>query len=140
MAVVAAGYRWHELYAPLGADNDHTSALLLRKARMTTGRITLATLLAVALAGPLGAPAPIARADPIDDRFLAALQAQGITYQSPEAAIAAGHLVCTELDHGETKNQVAQDVLNNSDLDPFHAGYFVGASIGAYCRYHSQNA
>jgi hypothetical protein len=29
--------------------------------------------------------------------------------------------------------------MNVSNLDPFHAGYFVGASIGAYCRYHSQN-
>jgi hypothetical protein len=109
---------------------------------MATGRTTLAMVAAsaaVALLGPLGAAAPIARADPIDDRFLAALQAQGITYQSPEAAVAAGHLVCQELDQGETREQVAQDVMNVSNLDPFHAGYFVGASIGAYCRYHSQN-
>ena len=110
---------------------------------MTTGRTRVptfamvTTLAAVALMGPLGAAAPIARAEPIDDRFLAALQSQGITYQSPEAAIAAGHLVCSELDHGETPQQVAQDVINVSNLDPFHAGYFVGASIGAYCPGHA---
>jgi hypothetical protein len=28
-------------------------------------------------------------------------------------------------------------VINNSDLDHYHAGYFVGASIGAYCPYYS---
>ena len=110
---------------------------------MTAGRTrvptfaTVTTFAAVALMGPLGAAAPIARAEPIDDRFLAALQSQGITYQSPEAAIAAGHLVCSELDHGETPQQVAQDVINVSNLDPFHAGYFVGASIGAYCPNHA---
>jgi hypothetical protein len=110
---------------------------------MTTGRITfamVATLAAVALLRPLGASAPIARADSIDDKFLAALRSQGITYQSAEAAIAAGHLVCTELDRGETPQQVAQDVMNISNLDPFHAGYFVGASIGAYCPNHAQNS
>jgi hypothetical protein len=107
---------------------------------MATGRTTfamVATLAAVALLGPLGAAAPIAGADPQDDRFLAALQSQGITYQSAPAAIAAGHSVCAELDHGETPNQVAQDVISNSDLDPYHAGYFVGVSIGAYCPYYS---
>jgi len=100
----------------------------------------VAALGAIALLGPLGVAAPIARGEPIDDRFLAALRSQGITYQSPEAAIAAGHLVCTELDRGETEDQVAQDVMNVSNLDPYHAGYFVGASIGAFCRNHEQDS
>jgi hypothetical protein len=99
--------------------------------------VMVATLVMLALLGPLGAAAPSARAHPNDDEFLAALQAKGITYQSADAAIAAGHLVCSELDQGETPAQVAQDVINNSDLDPYHAGYFVGASIGAYCPYYS---
>ena len=53
--------------------------------------------------------------------------------------IAAGHVACTELDQGETPAQVAQDVMNNKDvltssnLDAHHAGFFVGASIAAYC-------
>lgn len=76
---------------------------------------------------------PTVRADPNDDKFIPALQSQGITYQSPEAAIAAGHLVCEKLDQGETETQVAQDVIDSTDLDPYHAGYFVGASVGAYC-------
>ena len=89
-----------------------------------------ATLMTVAL---LGTAVPTVRADPNDDKFLPALQSQGITYQSPDAAIAAGHHVCEKLDQGETETQVAQDVIDNTDLDPYHAGYFVGASVGAYC-------
>jgi hypothetical protein len=40
---------------------------------------------------------------------------------------------------GETPAQVAQDVMNykdvvsSSNLDAYHAGFFVGASIAAYC-------
>lgn len=98
-------------------------------------------VLVVALLGPPGAPASTAHADPADAdaKFLAALSSRGITYESPEVMIAAGRVACTELDQGETPGQVAQDVMNNKDvltssnLDAFHAGFFVGASIGAYC-------
>jgi hypothetical protein len=74
-----------------------------------------------------------------DAEFLAALSSQGITYASPEVIIAAGHAVCTELDRGETPSKVAHDVMNNKDvltgsnLAAHHAGFFVGASIAAYC-------
>ena len=94
----------------------------------------VATLVAVTLPGPLGAGVSTARAGANDDKFLTALRSQGIVYQSAAAAVAAGHLVCTDIEHGETPTQVAQDVMNSSNLDAFHAGYFVGASIGAYCR------
>ncbi len=92
-------------------------------------------VLVVALLGPLGVAASTAHADPadVDAKFLAALTSHGITYASPQVGIAAGHAACAELDHGETPTQVAQDVMNSSNLDAYHAGYFVGASIGAYC-------
>ena len=98
-------------------------------------------VLVVALLGQPGGAASTAHADPADAdaKFLAALTSQGITYSSPEVMIAAAHVACTELDRGETPGQVAQDVMNNKDvltssnLDAFHAGFFVGASIGAYC-------
>ena len=99
-----------------------------------------AAFIVAALLGPFGAAAPTVRADPNDDKFIPALQSQGITFQSPEAAIAAGHLVCTKLGQGETENQVAQDVINETDLDPYHAGYFVGASVGAYCTQFGANS
>jgi hypothetical protein len=100
----------------------------------------VAAVLVAALLGPFGAGIQTVRADPNDDEFLAALQSRGITYRSPDAAIAAAHLVCTELDQGEPKSQAAQDVIDQTDLDPYHAGYFVGASVGAYCsQYASVN-
>jgi hypothetical protein len=83
--------------------------------------------------------ASTADADPadVDAKFLAALDTRGITYAPPEVMIAAGHVACTELDKGETPAQVAQDVmkdaLTSSNLDAYHAGFFVGASIAAYC-------
>ena len=93
----------------------------------------------VLVVAPLGAST--AHADPADAdaKFLATLSSHGITYTSPEVMIAAGHVACTELDQGETPGQVARDVMNNKDvltssnLDAFHAGFFVGASIAAYC-------
>jgi hypothetical protein len=99
-----------------------------------------ATLITAALLGPFATEVPAVRADPVDDKFIAALQSRDIHYRSPEAAIAAAHVVCAELDNGEPKSQVAQDVIDQTDLDPYHAGYFVGASVGAYCsQYASVN-
>ncbi len=85
--------------------------------------------------------ASTAHADPADTdaKFLAALDSRGITYASPEVMIAAGHVACEELDRGEAPDQVAQDTMNNKDvlttsnLDGYHAGFFVGASIASYC-------
>jgi hypothetical protein len=98
-----------------------------------SSRVLAGLLLAAVLFGPSGRTVPLARADPIDDKFLAALQSRQISYKSPEAAIAAAHQVCAELSDGRTKPDVAQEVMNISGLDPYHAGYFVGASVGAYC-------
>jgi hypothetical protein len=87
----------------------------------------------VAFFGPLGAVST-AHADTNDNKFLAALKSEGITdHISPEHAIDAAHSVCQKLDGGETPTQVANDVLNNSTMPAYHAGYFVGASINAYC-------
>lgn len=93
---------------------------------------------AAGLLGILG-EAPTAHASAADDAFLAALTAKGINYESPETAIRSGHLVCQELESGESPQQVANDVMSNSHLDGYHAGYFVGVSIRAYCpKYGAQ--
>lgn len=93
---------------------------------------------AAGLLGVLGAT-PAAQATGSDDAFLAALTAKGINYESPDAAIHSAHLVCQELDSGAPPQQVANDVMNNSHLDGYHAGYFVGVSIRAYCpKYQAQ--
>jgi hypothetical protein len=93
----------------------------------------IAPLLVLAALGSLAAPAAIARGDASDDAFLSALSAKGIHFGSADKALIAGHEVCDELDTGRTVNQVASTVMSNSGLDGYHAGYFVGASIRAYC-------
>lgn len=87
------------------------------------------------VAGLLGAlaTAASAHANAADDAFLTALKAKGINYESPDAAVNSGHTVCHELDSGQTPEQVANSVLSSSSLDSYHAGYFVGVSIKAYC-------
>jgi hypothetical protein len=88
--------------------------------------------LAVALLGPL-VSAPGAHADATDDAFIAALRAHGITHDSAHSEIAAGHLVCHQLDMGKTQEQIATDVMSSSTLDGENAGYFVAIAERAYC-------
>lgn len=94
--------------------------------------LAAAPLVAIGLLGPLGA-APSARADGTDDAFITALHAHGISHESPKSAIAAGHLVCHQLDLGKTQEQIATDVMNSSALDGDNAGYFVAVAERAYC-------
>jgi hypothetical protein len=95
----------------------------------------VATLIAAAGAtGAIGLTAAIAHADTNDDRFLGALQSEGITdHISPSHAIDAAHTVCSKLDAGMTPFEVAIDVLNSSTMPAYHAGFFVGAAIKVYC-------
>ena len=90
---------------------------------------------ALPVAGVLGAlvTSATAHATSPDEAFLAALKAKGINYESPDAAVNSGHTVCHELDMGQSPEQVANNVLSSSSLDSYHAGYFVGVSIKAYC-------
>jgi Protein of unknown function (DUF732) len=94
-------------------------------------------VLVISLFGPLGAAASSVHADATDDAFTAALTSKGITFESPQAAIIAGHEVCDELDLGRTPLQVATDVTKNSNLGGYHAGYFIGLAIHTYCPKHA---
>jgi Protein of unknown function (DUF732) len=104
---------------------------------MTSARTTGAALLVRAarlvLVAALGPLAPIAHADSTDDAFLTALTSKGIHFGSPDKAFVAGHEVCDELGTGKTPVQVASTVQSNSAMDGYHAGFFVGAAIRAYC-------
>ncbi|ORB91192.1 DUF732 domain-containing protein [Mycobacterium persicum] len=79
---------------------------------------------------------PTAQADGVDDAFLNAVKAKGINFASPQTAIMAGHQVCDELDQGRHKADVANDLAKGGNLDGYHAGYFVGLSVAAYCPRH----
>jgi len=94
--------------------------------------------LAVALLSIVGSGAPNAHADAADSgNFVGALSSKGITFASTQAAILAGHDVCDELDQGRQLGDVANDVMTQSKLDGYHAGFFVGVSIAAFCPRHS---
>jgi hypothetical protein len=97
-------------------------------------------VLAVAPLSVIGVASPTAHADYAVDssNFLGALSSKGITFGSRQAAIAAGHEVCDELDQGGQASDVANTVMTQSVLDGYHAGFFVGVSIAAFCPRHSQ--
>jgi hypothetical protein len=97
-------------------------------------RLGAALVVALSL---MGVAAPIARADAVDNKFLAALTARGINSKSPQAAIIAAHEVCDELSLGRSSSNVASEVMQNSHLPAHDAGYFVGVSIGAFCPNYS---
>jgi hypothetical protein len=96
-------------------------------------------VLAFAVLGVVAMAAPTAHADYAIDSssFLGALTSRGITFTSKQAAIAAAHEVCDELNQGKQTSDVANNVMTLSNLDGYHAGFFVGASIAAYCPTHS---
>jgi len=105
----------------------------------STVRSPLARLvLLVALLSLVGQATPTAHADAVDDTFLSALKTKGINFASSQSAIIAGHEVCDELDLGRQPSDVANDVTKNSNLDAYHAGFFVGLSIAAFCPRHAQ--
>ena len=97
-------------------------------------------VLAAALLSGLAVAAPTAHADAAVDssKFLSALTSRDITFASRQAAIVAGHEVCDELDQGEQASDVANTVMTQTDLDGYHAGFFVGVSIAVFCPRHSQ--
>ena len=97
-------------------------------------------VLAVAPLSVMGVAAPTAHADYAveSSNFLDALSSRGITFTARQAAIAAGHQVCDELDQGRQASDVANNVMTQTDLDGYHAGFFVGVSIAAFCPRHSQ--
>jgi hypothetical protein len=100
-------------------------------------RLLAELVLVVAMLSLVGVAAPTAHADAVDNLFLLALKAKGINVGSAQAAIVGGHEVCDELDLGRQPSDVANDVTKNSNLDGYHAGFFVGASIAAYCPRHA---
>ncbi|CAJ1494901.1 DUF732 domain-containing protein [[Mycobacterium] kokjensenii] len=80
--------------------------------------------------------APAAYADAIDTTFLGALNAKGIGFANGQSAVIAGHEVCDELDVGRPKTDVVSEVMRSSRLDDYHAGFFVGVSVSAFCPRH----
>ncbi len=81
----------------------------------------------------LAVPVP-AVADSTDDAFLASLQKAGITFRSPDQAIAAGRTVCQLVASGKQGPEVLSVLESaNPGITPDGARTFLGISINAYC-------
>jgi hypothetical protein len=121
---------------------EASAAVASRQVRSPSPRRSLLTglVLAFALLTLVAVAAPTAHADYAVDssNFLGALTSKGITFASRQSAIAAGHEVCNELDQGKQASDVGNDVMTQTNLDGYHAGFFVGVSIAAFCPRHSQ--
>ncbi len=89
-----------------------------------------------ALVGILGQTAFAHADNDSGSNFLGALSARGISFASGPAAIAAGREVCDELDQGKQTSDVANEAMARTNLDGYHAGFFVGASIASMCPRH----
>jgi hypothetical protein len=115
-----------------------TSVFTKAPAAVATHQLLAGLVLAVALLGVVGVVVPAAHADAADsNNFVGAISARGITFASGQAAIVAGHEVCNELDEGRQASDVASDLMKESNLDGYHAGFFIGVSIAAFCPRHS---
>jgi hypothetical protein len=84
-------------------------------------------LAAVATAGTAGAISST------DDTFLREISAEGITYDSPRAAIVAAHHVCFAIEDGADPVDLGLEILENTDLTTDQAALFVVSSVGNYC-------
>ena len=76
-------------------------------------------LAAVATAGTAGALSSA------DDTFLTEISAEGISYDSPKAAISAAHDVCFALDEGADPVDLGMEILEATDLTTDQAAVFV---------------
>ncbi len=76
--------------------------------------------------------APSASADPADDQFLGALSNYGIVMNN-DNAIAMAHAVCAGFDKNANSNYIAMKVSKEASLTLRQSGFFVGASMSAYC-------
>lgn len=95
----------------------------------------------VLLGYALGRSCAPAHADPIDDKaFILTLDSYGITYTSPEYAIAQGRSACTSTATYGVMPTVQAVYLRVPSFSQMDAAHFVGASIGAYCPWLSTAA
>lgn len=90
-------------------------------------------LAAVAAGVVLAAPAQAAPEGP-DANFIAALDKAGISYHSPEQAIAAGKEVCSMMTDGESAPAVVQKMTQfNPGFTSTGAEKFAAIAATAYC-------
>ena len=97
------------------------------------GKWKWSTVCAVLLSAAALLSAAPASADPTDDAFVAGLAKDGIGITDRNTALAAAHTVCDELGNNQNTSVLAMNLTKDTDLSLQQSGYFVGASMSAYC-------
>ena len=87
---------------------------------------------AVLLFAALFSAAP-ASADATDAAFVAALAKERIVVTDQNTAVAMAHAVCAGFDNNAKSGVLALKLMKQTDLSLQQSGYFLGASISAYC-------
>jgi hypothetical protein len=104
---------------------DRHSATISRAMKLL---LTLTSFAAI-----IGTAMP-AHADSTDDAFIASLNAAGITYSDPDAAVGAGKWVCDKLNGGTDMSDVVHTLTTkNTSLNPDKASKFAAIAANAYC-------
>jgi hypothetical protein len=100
----------------------------------------LGAVTAIGCAAPAYAdPPPPPQGD--DAGFLAALRQVGISYSSPDAAVASGKAVCTCLNNGESGLELVHDVkVRNPGMDMENASNFAMIAAKFYCPHQLSKA
>jgi hypothetical protein len=99
---------------------------------MKVGLTKWPTVCAVVLSAVL-LSATTASADATDDAFVAALAKQRIAFADHNTAIAVAHTVCAQFDKTNKSGVIAMKLMKDTDLSLKQSGYFIGASVSAYC-------
>lgn len=98
---------------------------------MATTAIAAAAI-ALAAVGTAGTAAA-SSVQTADQAFLSQMQSLGVTFPSTQAAVQAGHQVCTELAAGQTPIAVTVQIFRHTNLTPPQAASVVIAATNAYC-------
>jgi hypothetical protein len=114
----------------MSAQTWHRQRIVEASTRSMPARVGAVGVGLITAAAMSAAPA---RADTIDDAFLAMLNNSGIAYPDPASTVALGQAVCPMLvEPGKTLAGVASSVGNNG-ISPDMAAFFTGIAISMYC-------
>ena len=104
---------------------DRHSATISRAMKLLLTLTSFAAIIGMAMP---------AHADSTDDAFISALNAAGITYSDPDAAVGAGKWVCDKVNGGTDMSDVVKTLTSkNPSLNPDKASKFAAIAANAYC-------
>lgn len=98
------------------------------------GTVLVAGALGLAAVATAGTAAAVSSTD---DSFLTEISAEGISYDTPKAAIQNAHDVCSAFDDGTELVDLGKEILDNTDLSAHQTAVFIVTSVNTYCPEHT---